>query len=307
MVRLLPAHPSLEQLKNQAKDLLAAYRRGEPDARARLQRWFPDQDGAPGGPLSPAPGTPPETGTPPTSAVAARTLRLSNAQLTIAREHGFPSWARLAAWVAREELPDDLATQVELLGVRSWRVVRAATDALTRAGAAGAASAIEGLSHPSPRVRRGAADFMDHHADDSCVAKLADLALHDPVPYVRRTAVHALLCQRCKPAPLTTDVVPWLMHVAREDPSHRVRLSALWGLGQQGRDARVVEMLSTFLRQEDDLSLRSAAHQALRRQSPEYRQETAQRARAASMATPGRRAQVASWRPRHRASHDGKT
>jgi HEAT repeat protein len=186
--------------------------------------------------------------------------------------------------VARSSGSSSRDTQVELLGMRGWRVIGAATAALTKAGAAGVAAAIEGLSHPNPRVRRGAASFMDHFADDSCVGKLADLALHDPIPYVRRTAVHALLCQRCKPAPLTTDVVPWLMHVAREDPSLRVRGEALWGLGQQRRDHRVIELLSTMLQQEANPSLRSAVHHALKRQSPKYRQEAAQRARAASMA-----------------------
>ena len=91
-------------------------------------------------------------------------------------------------------------------------------------------AAIEGLSHPEPRVRRGAADFMDHHADDSCVPKLSELALHDPVPYVRRTAVHALKCQRCKPSPLTADVTPLLARVAQEDSSARVRTEAMGSL-----------------------------------------------------------------------------
>ncbi|HEX2324764.1 MAG TPA: hypothetical protein VHQ00_05150, partial [Chloroflexota bacterium] len=47
MVRLLPPRPSLEHLKQQAKDLIGAYRRGEPEAQARLWRLFP-----PPGPLA---------------------------------------------------------------------------------------------------------------------------------------------------------------------------------------------------------------------------------------------------------------
>jgi HEAT repeat protein len=262
MVRPLPRRPSLEQLRHLAKDLLAAYRRGDPVARARLHRWFPE----------PAPGAPPE---PP---------RLARAQLTIAREYGFPSWARLTAWLARGELPRAPDASVELLGVRDWRVGRAAREALAAAGPDGVAAALAGLSHPSPRVRRGAADFLDHHADDRCVAKLTELALHDPVPYVRRVAVHALLCHRCKPAPLTEDVTPLLVRVAREDPSPRVRTSALWGLGQQRPDPRAVEALAAVLREETGHDLLRAAHQALRRQSPAYREQAARRAREASVA-----------------------
>ncbi|MGH2371270.1 MAG: HEAT repeat domain-containing protein [Chloroflexota bacterium] len=213
-----------------------------------------------------------------------QTLRLHHSQLAIAREYGFPSWPRLAAWVTREELPGALATQVELLGVRSWRVIAAATNALTAAGTAGVAAAIEGLSHPNPRVRRGAAGFMDHHADDSCVEKLIELALHDPVPYVRRVAVHAVQCQRCKPAPLTKDVVPMLVRVARDDPNTRVRTEAIYALGQQRPDARIVETLTAMLREETHPGLRKVVHGALKRQSPEYRQDAARRAREANLA-----------------------
>jgi HEAT repeat protein len=266
MPRVLPARPSLEQLKNQAKDLLAAHRRGDLDAQARLHRWFP-------------PPAAPEGTEPPA-------LRLNHAQLAIAREHGFSSWSRLAAWVAREEVPASLAAQVELLGVRGWRVISAAQKALAEAGDAGIAAAIEGLSHPNPRVRMGAAAFMDHHADDSCVEKLLDLILHDPVPYVRRVALHALECQKCKPKPLTKDVTEVLLQVARKDPSPRVRYFALYGLGQQRHDPRIVEALSTALREEPNPKARGAAHVALKRQSPDYRQETIRRAREGSLDRP---------------------
>jgi hypothetical protein len=65
----LPPAPSLEQLRKQAKDLLRAVRAGDPDALARVAA------------SGPRPGEP---------------LRLSGAQLVVAREHGFPSWPRLA-------------------------------------------------------------------------------------------------------------------------------------------------------------------------------------------------------------------
>lgn len=73
----LPAAPSLEQLRRQAKDLLRAARAGEEDARARIDAHHPD-------PQYP--------------------LKLSGAQLVIAREYGFASWPPLRAYVARVEL-----------------------------------------------------------------------------------------------------------------------------------------------------------------------------------------------------------
>jgi ankyrin repeat protein len=68
----LPARPSLEQLRKQAKDLLRAARAGDDDAVARLRA----------GPRR-------LTGSEPTSAI------LADAQLVVAREYGFPSWDKL--------------------------------------------------------------------------------------------------------------------------------------------------------------------------------------------------------------------
>jgi ankyrin repeat protein len=70
----LPAAPSLEQLRKQAKDLLRAHRAGDPEAVARVAAHHPHPD---------------------------EPLKLTGAQLVIAREHGFPSWPRLGAYVER--------------------------------------------------------------------------------------------------------------------------------------------------------------------------------------------------------------
>ncbi len=70
----LPASPSLEQLRRRAKDLLRAVRAGDPAAAQRLQTQHPHPRGVP---------------------------VLADAQLVIAREHGFASWARLRAYVER--------------------------------------------------------------------------------------------------------------------------------------------------------------------------------------------------------------
>jgi ankyrin repeat protein len=92
----LPSAPSLEQLRKRAKDLLRAHRAGDPDARARVAARHPrvaaddpragdDQPRRAG--RGPAPGT--------------DEIKLSDAQLVIAREHGFASWPRLRAYAAR--------------------------------------------------------------------------------------------------------------------------------------------------------------------------------------------------------------
>ena len=73
----LPAEPSLEQLRHQARDLQRAVRQGEPDALAEVATRHPS-----------GPASPPAAGFP-----------LSAAQLVIARRYDFPSWNRLRRYV----------------------------------------------------------------------------------------------------------------------------------------------------------------------------------------------------------------
>lgn len=101
--------------------------------------------------------------------------------------------------------------------------------ALTARGANGLEAAIRGLRHPSPVVRRYAADLMDHFGDDTCVPPLLEL-LNDPVPKVRRQAVHSLSCQRCKTTPLSIDYTDILIDKMLNDPNQRVRSEAAYGL-----------------------------------------------------------------------------
>lgn len=71
--RKLPDRPDLDQLKKQAKELLAAYENAEPEAIAEVKRHFniePDQP-----------------------------LTLAQAQLVLARAYGFESWPKMKAFV----------------------------------------------------------------------------------------------------------------------------------------------------------------------------------------------------------------
>ena len=82
----LPARPDLDQLRHQAKDLLHAAQRGDPEAIVRI------------------------------NAVSDRVI-LSSAQLAIAREYGFPSWAKLKLEVERRDILNgrDLSRLTRLL------------------------------------------------------------------------------------------------------------------------------------------------------------------------------------------------
>jgi HEAT repeat protein len=166
------------------------------------------------------------------------------------------------------DLTPELQALVEQLGTRDRNAARAAETDLAYRGEAGIAAAIWGLSHPNVRVRRGCAGFMDHHGTDACFEPLRQVALYDPAPSVRRTAVHSATCQECKPCPLTGDLVGLLMEVALRDPNRRVRLHALWGL-HHPQDARAVAALESILH-EADPQLQLDAYYALVSQDPTY-------------------------------------
>ena len=92
----LPARPSLDHLRREARDLLRAAQAGDPAAVGRIRA------------VSAAP-------------------TLASAQLALAREYGFASWARLKAAV--EARTTDLARQAEMFceaSIRDWtgRAVR---------------------------------------------------------------------------------------------------------------------------------------------------------------------------------------
>ncbi len=66
-------HPHLDQLKRQAKELLHAFRAGEPKAMAEVHAHYTRADGS--------------------------TFALHDAQLVLARSYGFESWSKLKAYV----------------------------------------------------------------------------------------------------------------------------------------------------------------------------------------------------------------
>jgi len=68
--RHFPVRPNLEQLRHQAKDLLRAIRRGDPDAVAELREHNP-------------------------KALEAEKVKLADAQHALARSYGLPGWLRM--------------------------------------------------------------------------------------------------------------------------------------------------------------------------------------------------------------------
>lgn len=97
--RSLPSRPALDQQKKLAKELLAAFRASDERAVARMREHLPDK---------------------------AR-ITLADAQLTLAREYGFISWASLKENLARAAQPVSEAVREELHDAfqrRDWEDVR---------------------------------------------------------------------------------------------------------------------------------------------------------------------------------------
>ena len=90
-VRALPPNPSLEHLKYQAKDLLKGLAAHDPAVAQRVREFQPKWTKA----------ADPE--------IFAAAFSLANAQLAIAREYGFASWARLKRRVEKPKPSDDVS------------------------------------------------------------------------------------------------------------------------------------------------------------------------------------------------------
>ena len=90
---LLPARPSLEHLRKQAKELLRAYQAGDAVALERFRARIPRLAD---------PGPPDK-------------MILADAQFVLAREYGFENWAELVHHVAATQLAEDRLGQFERL------------------------------------------------------------------------------------------------------------------------------------------------------------------------------------------------
>jgi ankyrin repeat protein len=170
---VLPASPSLENLRKQARALQRAAAAGDPNALHRVNACL--------GPLGRALG--------PGSAVPA--FKLADAQLVLAREHGFASWPRLKSYVERISGPAGrrhriLSTDARYYADRASGLQEAHRDRLPevveRLRAAlpelrdADADAILGMPLDEDRARRVVAREHGHASWDRFTQRLRQLA-----------------------------------------------------------------------------------------------------------------------------------
>jgi hypothetical protein len=128
-VRPLPSDPNLEHLKHQAKDLMRAQQAATREACQRIREFHPRFRSASD------------------AVIAGAAFALGDAQLTIARERGFPSWPRLRTHV-RSSNRDDLSLPKHER-IRD-PLFRRAVDLLD----AGDEDGLRALLHEHPRLAR---------------------------------------------------------------------------------------------------------------------------------------------------------
>ncbi|NKB72391.1 MAG: hypothetical protein GKR89_35390 [Candidatus Latescibacteria bacterium] len=125
----------------------------------------------------------------------------------------------------------------------------------------------QALAHPNWRVRSAAALLLDRAAGPDSAHHLAQ-ALQDPIAQVRRNALHALVCDRCKSQPLDIDAVGLVVDRALNDHSLLVRRRAAATLGDfPPQDPRRQQALVALL-QDPDPIVRQKAHWAQHRPPP---------------------------------------
>jgi HEAT repeat protein len=131
---------------------------------------------------------------------------------------------QLASKTSRLEAMRELLGAVNARQLRDVTVTDAVFDAL-----------VEGLSDPNPQVRFWSVQLLDHCPDPRAIVAIEPL-LDDPVPRVRRNAVHAMSCGRCKPAwsgTLDERTVAKIEWMSTGDENPKVRSEAAAALERQ--------------------------------------------------------------------------
>jgi ankyrin repeat protein len=100
----LPPRPNLEQYKKQAKDLVKAFKSGDPETIRRLRQNHPRLPGRP---------NTNDRNKVTDSEIRAARLSLADAQFVIAREHQFESWPKFAKCIKALNAKDSPASQFE--------------------------------------------------------------------------------------------------------------------------------------------------------------------------------------------------
>jgi HEAT repeat protein len=192
---------------------------------------------------------------------------LAQAQFALARAYGFPSWTRLKVFVeakmTKQAKPAALTKELleyavadpqqlgrrfaqmplhEILAVRTYALETNTISILID-------GLLKGCTHLEARVRFDCATALDHMADERCIPVLKQL-LQDPVPKVRRAAIHSISCEACKVSKFNNqddDLIAIFIQMVLHDSSPRVQMAAIGALTQTCTDARAKPIFEKVL------------------------------------------------------------
>ena len=162
----------------------------------------------------------------------------------------------------RVSRPDDFTTAAVFLRQFFGATARQRSRLVTKAPLATIQRAA--LHHPNPFARRGFLAFLDHYANDRSIGVFS-AALHDPIDFVRNTALHSLACESCKTEELcAAEVVPSLIDVLERDTNPELRTKSIpMLLRLAGRDARAWAAVKQVAMNDPDELIRQAAADGL--------------------------------------------
>ena len=213
MSRPLPARPNLDQLRQQAKDLLKAHGSRDPESARRIREHLPRLAGLTD------------------EAVFAAPLTLAEAQLALAREYGLPSWVRLRKHVQMLSQSETLKEAITRNDLARVKEMIAANPALLHApigyggdGPLTWAAECRGATPPAPERLAIARFLIEAGADvhEGGDGPLMRAALHEGrVPMMELLVAHGaevnarwhgtypILCAPCET--LAPQSLQWLL------------------------------------------------------------------------------------------------
>ena len=125
---------------------------------------------------------------------------------------------------------------------------------------------VAGLESPEWRLRRSCCRLLDDVDFTPESLRALQGALDDPDPRVRRSALHTLSCQHCKPSGCALEIQPLFERMAR-DPSRRVREAVLYPLGWQRHGPWAERLVEHMAANDPSHQLREHARRILARKA----------------------------------------
>lgn len=128
------------------------------------------------------------------------------------------------------------------------------------------------VSHPDASMRRSCLFFLDHYDCDGSVETFRQ-ALHDPVSFVRESALHGIACERCRHEEIcVSDVVADLVRLLASDTDPEVRHKTVVALGRfLDRDIRAPEAVVGAAQTDPDAAVRLVAREMISSGQPHHR------------------------------------